>query len=120
MTLHKDYEGYTFPMTPEHMELGLDLLAILEEGSELAVLALHEFVKPFLLAVPFTGDMEEYSKWSDPMECLLAVHFVQQDGNFRQPKDVTQTFAHLSYHIRGAMLYEAYQLKGQFNNDLAK
>lgn len=107
-------------MTDSHIELGKDLLAILSEGSEHAVLALHEFVKPFLLATPYMGDMEEYSKWSDPLECLLAVHFVQEDGNFRQPKDVTQTFAHMSYHIHGAMLYEGYLIKGDFNNDLAK
>lgn len=107
-------------MTEAHKDLGLDLLAILKEGSDLAVLALHEFVKPFLLSVAYDGDIEDYSKWSDPIECLLALHFLQQDGNFRQPKDVTQTFAHLSYHIRGAMLYEAHLIKATFNNDLAK
>jgi hypothetical protein len=32
--------------------------------------------------------------------------FVHEDGNFRQPHEITPTFAHFLYGIWGAVLYE--------------
>ena len=51
--------------------------------------------------------MRKYSKWDDVLECLIAVYCLREDGNFKAPQDVTQIFAQLHYHIRGATLYEA-------------
>lgn len=107
-------------MTDSHRKLGKDLLEALDNSTNEPILALHKFLTPFLLCIPYTGCMDDYSKWSDPLECLLAVFFVQEDGNFRQAKDVTPIFAHTSYHIRGAILYEGHLIKGLFKNDLAK
>lgn len=119
-TLPRDYSGYKFPISETHSALGKSLLAILGGAPGCPELALHEFIKPVLLSIPYTEDREDLGKWKDPLECLLAVHFVQQDGNFPQPQNVTSVLAQITYHIRGAMLYEGNIIKEAFNHDLAK
>ena len=64
----------------------------------------HRFIKPFLY--PFSGGSG--SRWDDPMECFFALYALQEDGTFRSGDGMTQLFAHLSYLIRSAILYEAH------------
>jgi hypothetical protein len=77
----------------------------LSECEEAAILAFHDLFKPFLLATTETTD--EDSKWKNVLECLLAVYALRKDSTFRPPSLVSQTFATLHYHIRGAIVYEA-------------
>lgn len=77
----------------------------LSENEEATILAFHDLFKPFLLATTETTD--EDSKWNNVLECLMAVYALRKDSTFRPPSLVSQTFAALHYHIRGAIVYEA-------------
>ena len=71
-----------------------------------ALRVFHDFFKHFLL-VTTDSTTDEDIKWSNVLECLMAIYALQEDGNFRQPSGVSQMFAALHYHIRGAIVYEA-------------
>ena len=75
-----------------------------------ALRAFHDFFKHFLLV---TTDLptDEDIKWTNVLECLMAIYALQEDGNFRQPSSVSQMFATLHYHIRGAIVHEATRMK---------
>jgi hypothetical protein len=63
---------------------------------------------------------KDYSKWNEPLEGFMALHNLQEDGNFKPLSMVTQLFAHLYYHIRGAMLYEGITTFGDFEKNVCK
>ncbi len=52
----------------------------LSKREEAAVLALHNLFKQFLLAT--TETMDEDSKWSNTLECLMAISALHKDSTF--------------------------------------
>lgn len=94
-------------MTDDHREKALQLKAILQSPSrEGAIDAFHDFIKPVLYVPATRASMRNFSKWNNLVECLLAISALREDGSFRPAENVTQMFAQLVYHIRGAILYE--------------
>jgi hypothetical protein len=80
----------------------------------------HLFMYSILVPCTSSEDADEYSKWNESSECLFALSALREDGNFDPPHDVTQMFAQTTYHIRGAILFEGYRIKGDFGNDLVR
>jgi hypothetical protein len=119
-TLEKGYSGYKFPIGQDQTAAAEHLLAVLNGAPGNPSEAFHSFIKPILFASQQQMMMMEHSKWNDMLECLLAILCVQEDGNFRQPHDITQFFAHFIYAIRGAVIYEGALQLGDYNNDLYK
>lgn len=119
-TMDKDYgDGYQFPLGIQQQAAGTILLKALNSNSANVVAAFHDFIKPILFVECDKEVASDYTKWSEVLECLIAVFFVRNDGNFRQPKDCTQTFAQLVYLIRGSVLFEGYQHVAEHGNQLA-
>lgn len=93
------------------------MLDALENTPNDCVLAFHTFIRPFLYPRDLSGDHINFTKWDDVMECALALYALKEDGNFARPIDITQVFAKIHYHIRGATLYEGLLRKADFNNN---
>lgn len=113
------YSGYRFPAHEEMKGPALSLLSALEGtlSEDDCIAKVHGLARVFLLAMP---DMVYASKWEAPLEALIAVFALDRNANFKQPKEITQSFAMLTYNIRGCMLYEAYEFLAHFNGDLYK
>jgi len=58
--------------------------------------------------------------WNEPLEGFMALHNLQEDGNFKPANMVTQLFAQLHYHIRGTMVYEGDWTVKDFDNNIYK
>jgi hypothetical protein len=113
---------YKFPLTDGDALRARALRAALQANDQDAttvVLPLHRFLKPLLYPLDRTG-RRQFSRWDEPIECLQALSALKPDGNFKQPRDVTQMFAHLAYHIRAAILYEGNLNVAAFDGDLYK
>ena len=82
----------------------------LSKHEDAALRAFHDFFKHFLLITTDSTNDEDI-KWSNVLECLMAIYTLQEDGNFWQPSGVSQMFATLHYHIRGAIVYEAMRMR---------
>lgn len=107
---------YIFPATQHQKKLGQDLKESLRTPSEQSGLSiLHQLVKSILLAQPVKDRC--HSKWDSMMECFLAISGLREDGNFKQPHEVTQMFAQLVYLIRCTILYEALDNVAEFNDN---
>ena len=118
MAGHKS--GYEFPVTDDDRRRGEILIKKLkEEPGKEHVEDFHCFILPFLYGRDLEAS-DDYSKWLEPIEGFMALHNLQEDGNFKPPNLVTQLFAHLHYHIRGAMLYEGQRLVKDFGNNIYK
>jgi hypothetical protein len=106
---------YRFPLTTANILAAKNLMAILNGGRGDVIHALHVFTAPFLSGQDFSAnyDYSEYSKWNDVIECFLAVYALNEDGNFKSPKDVTGVFAKIEYLCRGATLYDGLTLSKQ-------
>lgn len=112
---------YQYPLSQGDRERGLALIRKLKVVPDKEhVQDFHSFILPILYARKPPIGAVEYSKWNEPMECFLAHHNLQEDGNFKPPHQVTQLFAQLHYHIRGAMLYEGHRTIGDFDDNLYK
>lgn len=110
--------GYVFPMSPQDKARGETLIDALQGTSQpTAIRALHEFIKPLLYPRPHLAQAQEYSKWDDVWERLLAIHALREDGNFKPADEITIVFAQLHYHMRGAILYEGLRNVDRFEND---
>lgn len=121
LTLQKDPPtDYQFPLDSDQVQCGLRLIDILNNGKGDAIEAIHQFSLCFLAPRNLEDNMDNYSKWDDPLECLIAIHCLNEDGNFKRPHEVTQLFAKVKYFIRGATLLEGIRNKEQFNNDIYK
>jgi hypothetical protein len=118
--LEKGYSGYKFPITKDQAAAAKNLLAILEGAPGNASEAFHHFIKPLFFSSEEEINMLDYSKWNNVLECAYALLFLQKDGNFRQPHEITQTFAHFLYGIRGAVLYEGSLHVSNHKHDLYK
>lgn len=112
---------YRFPLSDDDTARLVHLKTCLQQQKKTdAINALHDVFKHIFYPRPFTGPIEDYSKFSNPIECLMAVYNLKDDGNFRQASEVTQMFAQIHYHIRGSILYEAMRHKADFDHDLVK
>jgi hypothetical protein len=112
---------YQFPLTEDDRLRGKELIQKLKVATNLDLVNdFHSFILLILYARKHSINNEEYSKWNKPMECFMALHNLQEDSNFKPPHLVTQFFAHLYYHIRGAMLYEDHKTIGDFDHNLYK
>ena len=114
---------YRFPLNNGDKVRAKALKAALQanKGDD-AVLPLHRFLKPFLYPLDRTGQAlgKKFSRWDEPIECLQAITTLKEDGTFKEPRDVTQMFAQIAYHIRAAILYEASLNVAAFHGDLYK
>jgi hypothetical protein len=121
LTIEADDSIYKFPLTVEDHTRGRLLVEKLREHPDKEhVGAFHAFILPLLYARDLlAGDMD-YSKWNEPLEGFMALHNLQEDGNFKPPHQVTQLFAQLHYHIRGAMLYEGAIKVADFGQNIYK
>jgi hypothetical protein len=120
--MEEGYSGYLFPCSAKQQATGVELRNALTTGTDdQAVHLFHQFISPILFAPEMAEQiLEGGSKWNDMIECLMAVKFVQEDGNFPQAKDITQPLAQLLYLIRGAVLYEGIQTLDQHSQNLTK
>ncbi|KAF8890221.1 hypothetical protein BD779DRAFT_1671550 [Infundibulicybe gibba] len=109
--------SYQFPLSPEDQARGTKLLELLTSSQEDITQSFHEFISPFLFAGTSLDSTGKYSKWASVLECCLAIYCLNDDGTFRKPQYVTQVFAKVVYHCRGATLYEALENIDTFNGD---
>lgn len=59
----------------------------------------------------------DLGKFSDPMECFIALFHLTKDAKFQQPKEITPTFAKIKYFARITTLYEGWAMvKGGAQN----
>jgi hypothetical protein len=107
--------GYKFRLTSEAREAAEALLLILKDPEPLdrSVGGLHRLVFHLLATQRREG---EGSKWDDVLECFLAILAMKDDGNFSEPKGLTQMFAQFKYHCRSVLLYEAHK-RGKAENN---
>ena len=105
-------------MSAEHIELGKHLLTALDRDAPVNLDILHAFASPIFFVRDDTSDDPGYTKWNELIECLLAVHALSLDGNFAEPKAVTQPFAMVEYHCRGFVLYEAFSRIHEHGNNI--
>lgn len=117
LTLNNDHpSSYVLPATAYQKQLAQDLkIALKSPESYHGLSILHQLVKSILLAQPVDNGI--HSKWGLMVECLLAISALKEDGNFKQPHEVTQMFAQLAYLIRGTILYEAMDNKKNFKEN---
>jgi hypothetical protein len=121
LTLDEHEASYTFPITESDKTRGLELINKLElNPTTNHVAAFHSFILPILYGRDLLASDNDYSKWNEPLEGFMALHNLQEDGNFKPPHTTTQLFAQLHYHIRGAMLYEAVRTVEDFGKNLYK
>ena len=90
-----------------------------DEPEKEHVAEFHSFILPILYGRNLESS-DDYSKWLEPIEGFMALHNLQEDGNFKPPNLVTPLFAHLHYHIRGAMLFEGDRTVKDFGNNIYK
>lgn len=109
--------GYQFPLSPEQIDAGNNLLKCLHTNSQENILVFHKFAYPLLAA---NAVQDTSNKWNSPMECFLAIYNLKEDGNFQEASNVTQLFAKLEYHCRGATLFESHQKKSKFGHDITQ
>jgi len=83
------------------------------------VLSLHRFIKP-LLYPRSVVDLVELNRFDEVFECIIAVYVVTESGGWKDPKDVTQIYAMLIYHIRDAIIYEATLRLSDFGGNILK
>jgi hypothetical protein len=116
-----DGHDYQFPIGDADRERGLALTEGLRaEPTQTHVELLHSFILPILYGRDLLTIEDDHSKWIEPLEGFMALHNLQEDGNFKPPNMVTQLFAQLHYHIRGTMLYEAHRTVKDFGNNIYK
>ena len=112
---------YQFPITDADWERGTALIKVLKaEPTKSHVPLFHSFILPILYGRDLMTIEDDYTKWNEPLEGFIALHNLQEDGNFKPPNMVTQLFVHLHYHICGAMLYEGYWMVKDFGNNIYK
>ena len=116
-----DDDFYQLPITEEDRGRGMALIERLRaEPSKSHEPLFHSFILPILYGRDLQASDKDYTKWNDPLEGYMALHNLQEDGNFKPVYMVTQLFAQLHYHIRGAMVYEADRTVKDFGNNIYK
>ncbi|KAF8956798.1 hypothetical protein BDZ97DRAFT_1925070 [Flammula alnicola] len=122
VSMNSHPSGYQFPLTDEIREHAKTLTDILKSTSqEGGVDAFHDFIKLILYPMDRSeDDDDEYSKWDEPIECLLAIDALREDGNFKAAHEITGIFAKFFYHLRGAVLYQGLRNKFNFGNNAYK
>lgn len=117
MSIEGQGTTYRFPLTGNDKVRLQNLKAALKNNKQgQSIEALHDLFKHIF----YPGLTIGGSKWSSTIECLMALHNLKEDGNFKAPSQVTQMYAQIHYHIRGTILYEAMRNKGNFDDDLER
>lgn len=114
---HKGHQsGYKFPLTDADKQNANHLWSLLEHENDVkypeAIDAFHNFFKPFL----YPRNLQSGSKWEEVIECMLAVYCLEGKGIFKKASNITPIFAKLHYHIRGAIFYEGYKNRHNFES----
>jgi hypothetical protein len=111
ITIEHEDSVYKFPLRDEDLVRAAKLKEALKgDPRTIPIDAFHNFIKP-LLYPKTTGRPEgDYSRWDDPFECLFALSALREDGWFKPANLITQTYAQMKYHIRGAILYEGFKV----------
>ncbi|PPR05282.1 hypothetical protein CVT26_011477 [Gymnopilus dilepis] len=121
LTLEGHTSGYQFPLTDSDKENARQLRDILKSGSTSGgITAFHHFIKPLLYSRTDSESMNEYTKWNEPVECLLAMSALREGGTFKSAHESTQILSYTGYHIRSAILYEGYANRKAFGDNLYK
>ncbi|KIJ31230.1 hypothetical protein M422DRAFT_267180 [Sphaerobolus stellatus SS14] len=68
------------------------------------------------LFLPLCYHRKAPSKWNNPMECLMALYALQDQGRFIDPSIATQLFARMKYHIRGCLFHEGLKRMGNYDD----
>lgn len=121
-SIYPHNSGYEFPLTTNNHKQTKGLEILLKSGQQDGtIICFHNFIYPFLTAQqPSLLSNTNPSHWDSMYECLLAITSLQEDGNFKSPSQVPQIFAHAEYCMRGTILFEGYQNKAQFGNNVYK
>jgi hypothetical protein len=122
LTIQDSSLPYQFPLSEDDRERGRKLIEALKSPAkeDLPIATFHSFILPLFYPRDLQAADMDYSKWNEPLEGFMALHNLQEDGNFKPPHMVTQLFAHLHYHIRGTMLYEGVRTVEDFGNNIYK
>lgn len=121
MSIEGATTDYHFPLTDTDItRLALLKNALKQKKADKALEALHDVFKHIFYPRSLPHPMPDFSKFNNPIECLMALSNIRDDGNFKQATDVTQMFAQIHYHMRGSMLFEGTRHAGEFDNDLAR
>ncbi|KAJ7065954.1 hypothetical protein B0H15DRAFT_807647 [Mycena belliarum] len=102
--------SYTFPVTLKDRDTISVLLQRLQspsDSSSMDLLAFHRVASLFLLVRPVDNPYCGKYKFDQPLECLLAVHSLRNDGNFESPSHLTPFLARVTYSIRASIIFEA-------------
>ena len=101
--------GYQFPLTSgDRANLHSLKKRLAKQRPKDCVAAFHKFIKPLL----YPSESPSSSKWDDSVECFIALYSLDEDGTFKQPKNIGPLFSILQYFIRCAIFREASLGKG--------
>ena len=107
VTLEGHDSGYKFPLTEEDQMRAAKLKKGLQGDPSVDLTGnFHGFIQPLLYVKTIGRSKGDYTRWDDPFEGLFALSALQEDGTFKSAELVTQAFAQMKYHIRGAILYQ--------------
>ncbi|KAF8953855.1 hypothetical protein BDZ97DRAFT_1767074 [Flammula alnicola] len=122
VSMNSHPSAYQFPLTDEIRDHAKTLTDILKSTSlEGGIDAFHDFIKPIFYPKDRSeDDDDEYSKWDETFECLIAIDALREDGNFKAAHEITVIFAQFFYHLRGIVLYQGLRNKFNFGNNAYK
>ena len=96
--------GYQFPLTSgDQANLRSLKKRLVKQCPKDCVVAFHKFIKPLL----YPSESASISKWDDSMECFIVLYSLDEDGTFKQPKNMSPLFSVLWYFIQCAIFQEA-------------
>lgn len=97
--------SYALPLTAAHRAAIRAYLATLSSET-IDLDAFHAMLPPLFMAVEGAGPV--MSKFEHALECLISIINLREEGNFREPRDVTPFLAGVKYLIRATILFEGY------------
>lgn len=62
------------------------------------------------------GDTSVDGFWVDPFQCFIAIENLQDNGHFREPKDVTSSLAAWTFVIRAIVFSQVVNTRGKGKN----
>ncbi|KIJ28757.1 hypothetical protein M422DRAFT_269970 [Sphaerobolus stellatus SS14] len=105
-------------LLPEDITCARTLLNALNDSQEPKVHLIHAVFLPLCyIRKPAGNNIIAASKWNNPIECLIAIHALQEKGQFIDLSLAAPVFAQLKYHIRGAILYKDLRTISKHDND---
>jgi len=113
-TMDDEELGYKLPMTEYQREMAQTLLKALEQEA-LDIPTIHKLFYSYM--APPAPDAP-IAKWTDAIQCFLAVINLREDGTFTPVLSFTPELAHWEYLMRGAALYETISNHSSFGSAL--